>query len=139
MTSNDPTKFVNELLTRKDFSDRRNAIASQAKMEMAVGGLTLLVCLVYYVRERSQPPVTALEEVRDRIWDVRRKQLFADMSTACIALLFAYQMYARYTPTNSEVSTAILIKYLRLKNVLDPQVYDVLKGLKPYRMETLKL
>ena len=45
----------------------RNAVASQAKMEMAVGGLTLRVCLVYYVRERSQPHVTALEEVRVRI------------------------------------------------------------------------
>lgn len=132
-------EYVASLSRRDDLRDRGNVVASQARTDMAIGGVSLLVALYYFARDRSHPPVATLEEVHQRIWDVRRKQLFADMSAACVGLYLAYRVHRSYAPTNAELSNAILIKYLRLKGVVGDDVYEVLKGLKPYRIETLKL
>lgn len=134
-----PTEFVQSLAQRTDLSHAVHVVAQKARIDMALGGVTFLLALFYLVHERTRAPPTNLDEVRARLWELRKRQLFSDMGGAAVVALLAYRVYRSYRPTNSELSTAILIRYLRLKGIVEDDLYEVLKGLKPYRIETLKL
>lgn len=137
---NDLSSFVTGLQERRgEFEKRRDVVVMESRTKMVLGGLTVTTTLFFLVRDRLKPPVTGLEEVHLRVWEVRKKQLVSELFTACVAILLAYRVYKSYVPTNVEISNAILIKYLRMKNVLEDDVYSVLKILKPYRVESLKL
>jgi hypothetical protein len=45
----------------------------------------------------------------------------------------------RYNPSNAEASQAALLKYLRLKGVVEDDFVKVLRNLRPYRIKTLKI
>ena len=135
----DTGTFVKALQSRKDFTERKSLVASEARTNMLIGGFTILISLWFLVKDRLKPPVSELKEVHLRVWEVRKKQLMSDLFTGGVTLFLAYRVYRSYVPTNSEVSNAILIKYLRLKQVIDEDLYSVLKDLKPYRIEALNL
>lgn len=136
----DRNSFVTGLVERRsEFEKRRNTVMVESRTKMVLGGLTVSATLFFLVKDRLKPPVTDLEEVHLRVWEVRRKQLFSELFTACLAIFFAYRVYKSYVPTNVEISNAILIKYLRMKNIIEDDIYSVLKVLKPYRVESLKL
>lgn len=54
-------------------------------------------------------------------------------------IFLAIRLYYFYKPTNAEKSMAILIKYLREKNILDSNIYNKLKTLKPHNINKVKL
>ena len=136
----DLSSFVTGLQKRRgEFGKRRNVVLMESRTKMVLGGLTISVTLFNLVKDRLKPPVTGLEEVHLRVWEVRRKQLLSELLAACIAVLFAYRVYKSYVPTNVEISNAILIRYLSLKNIIDDDIYSVLKVLKPYRIGSLNL
>ena len=58
------------------------------------------------------------------------------LAQALMFVVLGVRLYYMYRPTNSELSLAILIKYLYKKNVLGDDIYQFLKNFKPHRIES---
>jgi hypothetical protein len=70
----------------------------------------------------------------------RNNIMFWKMAFTGALLMFeAIRCINSYKPSNTEISMALLIQYLKEKQILDPEMFEVLKKCKPYRIETLNI
>lgn len=90
-------------------------------------------------REEQPEEYMTMEALDKRINKVRDIQIKTDMFSGLAAVFGAVMTILRYKPSNVEASQAALIKYLRLKGVVEDDFVQVLKNVRPYRIRTLKI
>ena len=81
----------------------------------------------------------SLEEYKKLQIKKEKNESLIKIIQGILFIFLAIRLYYFYKPTNVEKSMAILIRYLREKNILDSNVYDKLKTLKPYNINKVKL
>ena len=139
MSEEQATAFVTTLQGREDLTKQFTNVVAQARIDIAVGCLTILAAVYYFVRELYKKKPNTLEATAKRIWNIRRSQLSADFMGGALVLYGGISMIRAYKPSNNEISMAILLKYLNQRGLVEDGLMQVLSNLKPYRIETLKL
>ena len=81
----------------------------------------------------------SLEEYKKLQIKKEKNESLIKIIQGILFIFLAIRLYYFYKPTNAEKSMAILIKYLREKNILDSNIYNKLKTLKPYNINKVKL
>lgn len=81
----------------------------------------------------------SLEEYKKLQIKKEKNESLIKIIQGILFIFLAIRLYYFYKPTNAEKSMAILIRYLREKNILDSNIYNKLKTLKPYNINKVKL
>ena len=81
----------------------------------------------------------SLEEYKKLQIKKEKNESLIKIIQGILFIFLAIRLYYFYKPTNVEKSMAILIRYLREKNILDSNIYNKLKTLKPYNINKVKL
>lgn len=130
------SEYTTRIAENPIFNSRLNLVKKTTLVTVVVSLVISVVTLLLYLREEY---VEAKKPAAQQLTFLRRKFMFFNviqaLSTAALAV---WAMYT-YVPSNSEISTAILIKYLQLQGTLDRELYDVVKKLKPHNMSKLNL
>ena len=142
------TAFVSELSSNPVFAkSKTHAVVSEARMSLLSGGVTLAFALFLLnmarndKQRRAEEPeeYMTMEALDKRINKVRDIQIKTDMFSGLALIVGAAMTILRYRPSNVEVSQAALLKYLKLKGVVEDDFVQVLKNVRPYRIKTLKI
>lgn len=80
-----------------------------------------------------------MEKIDERIRKVRDVQMKSDLFAGAIAVFTAVMTIVAYRPSNAEASQAALLKYLRVKGVVEDDFMSVVKNVRPYRIKTLNI
>lgn len=81
----------------------------------------------------------SLEEYKKLQIKKEKNESLIKIIQGILFIFLAIRLYYFYKPTNVEKSMAILIKHLREKGILDSNIYNKLKTLKPYNINKVKL
>lgn len=142
------TKFIDDLSQNIFFSrPKTHIVVSGARTKLLSGSLVVGFALFLISmarserREREEAPDTYLtmEEIDKRIRRVRDVQIKSDLIAGAVTLFTAIMTIVAYRPTNAEASQAALLKYLRLKGVVEDDFMNVIRNMSPYRIKTLKI
>lgn len=142
------TKFVSNLSTNPAFArPKTHTVVSKARMSIISGGVTLAFALTLLAkahrdkRKRNEEPeeYMTMEAMDKRINKIRDIQIKTDMFSGLSIVIGAAMTILRYKPSNVESSQAALLKYLRIKGVVEDDFIQVLKNVRPYRIKTLKI
>jgi len=142
------TTFVSDLSANPVFARlKTHAVVSAARMSLLMGAasITFAYFLLTMAREdkrkRKEDPeeYMTMEALDKRINKVRDIQIKTDMFSGLAVVFGAAMTILRYRPSNVEASQAALLKYLRLKGVVEEDFVQVLKNVRPYRIRTLKI
>ena len=140
--------FVSELSSNPVFAKpKTHAVVSEARMSLLMGGATVaFACILLAMahgdkRKREEEPeeYMTMEALDKRINQVRDIQIKTDMFSGLAVIFGAAMTIFLYKPSNVEASQAALLKYLKLKGVVEDDFVQVLKNVRPYRIKTLKI
>jgi hypothetical protein len=92
--------------------------------------------IIYTIYNDTFDKSTTFDEYQDKVIETKKTSNFIKIAQGLLFILLAFRLYFLYKPTNSEISLAILIKYLKKKNILDKEIYGFLKNFKPHRIES---
>ena len=134
------TAFVSEILNNPHLTREVTNVKKRAIFLVIQGVCTVLIGIILTLQvDIKRKEVYSNEKITDKI----RKNVFYSKINMIISggvLLFnAINLIYFYQPSNTEISLAILIRYLKEEGLLKNDMYKVLKEFKPYRIETLKL
>ena len=96
----------------------------------------LLIFLYYYYYKgtKGRDTIKTIKDV-ERLEKNRYKyKIINGILMAGLYILFAIRVKWYYQPSNSEISMAVLINYLKNNLILDNKIYEVLKQYKPDRV-----
>lgn len=96
----------------------------------------LIIFLYYYFYKGTygRDKLNTVEDV-ERLEKRRYKyRIINGVFMAGLYILFAIRVHWYYQPSNSEISMAVLINYLKNNLILDNKIYEVLKQYKPDRV-----
>lgn len=110
-------------------------VEKQAYTSLLSGVTSLTLSVFFLLRTLWKKRARNLDTLDRDVMRDKRLDYLHDIWVASLGVYTGYRMLTRYEPTTTEKSLAILIAYLKDKAVLDDRVYDVLKNLKPYRIE----
>ena len=91
--------------------------------------------LLYNIYTDNYHMSSNFEEYQEKIISQKKFSNYMKLAQALMFVFLGIRLYYMYTPTNSEISLAILIKYLYKKNILGDDIYNFLKNFKPHRIE----
>lgn len=140
--------FVSNLSANSVFAKpTTHSVVSEARMSLLMGVASVAFAYILLAmahedkRKREEQPeeYMTMEALDKRINKVRDIQIKTDMFSGLAAVFGAVMTILRYKPSNVEASQAALIKYLRLKGVVEDDFVQVLKNVRPYRIRTLKI
>ena len=140
------TKFLDRLSENPFFAKPRvHAVVSEARMKLLSGGIAVgfALVLMFVIRserrmsEKTPDEFLTLEKLDKRIRRVRDVKIKTDLVAGAIAIFTAVRTIVAYRPTSVEASQAALLRYLRLKGVLEDDFMEVVKNVRPYRIKTL--
>ena len=75
------------------------------------------------------------DEYQNKIIEEKKNIQYLKIIQGVLFILIAIRLLFFYKPTNSELSLAILIKYLFKKNIISAEIYSILKHFKPHNIE----
>lgn len=136
----DTSDFANAILNNPNLSREITNVKKRALFMVAQGIVTVLLGIALTVQiHLKNSMVLTNKQISDRL----SKSVFFTrlnmIASGGILLFNAFSLLFRYKPSNTEVSLAVLIKYLRLEGIIKTDVYEALKKFKPYRVHTLKI
>ena len=76
------------------------------------------------------------DEYQKKIIEEKKNTQYLKIIQGVLFILIAIRLLFFYKPTNSELSSAILIKYLFKKNIISAEIYELLKQFKPHNIES---
>lgn len=142
------TAFVSDLSSNPVFAKpKTHAVVSEARMSILMGAVTVaFACILLAMahgdkrrREENPEEYMTMEALDKRVNKVRDIQIKMDMFSGLGVIFGAAMTIFRYKPSNVEASQAALLKYLKLKGVVEDDFVQVLKNVRPYRIRTLKI
>ena len=89
--------------------------------------------------EENPAEYLTMENIDKRLRKVRDAQMKSGLFAGAIAVFTAVKTIVRYRPSNAEASQAVLLKYLRMKGVVEDDFMAVVKNVRPYRIKTLNI
>lgn len=103
-----------------------------------VKGIMFILPAIYalYLLFKQPPSSESVEDLQNRIIEEKKKANYISIINGIIFFIIAIRLLYFYTPTNSELSLALLIKYLNKKNIITPEFYQILKNFKPHNIES---
>ena len=101
-------------------------------------GLMFIIPAIYalYFLFKSPPTSTDVDDLQNKINHEKKRTNYLGIVNGIIFIITAIRLFYFYTPTNSELSLALLIKYLNKKNILSPEFYQILKNFKPHNIDS---
>ena len=75
-------------------------------------------------------------QYQDKMIDENKSAQYMKIIQGILFIIIAIRLIFFYKPTNAELSLSILIKYLFKKNIVTPELYEILKQFKPYNVES---
>jgi len=90
-------------------------------------------CYFIYKLHLDDKPEDFLE-YHEKLIEKKKTQYYIQIIQGVVFILLSIRYFFFYKPTNSELSTSILIKYLKKKNILSQEIYNILKNYKPYNI-----
>lgn len=93
------------------------------------------IWLLYKIYTDKYKKSDNFNEYQEKIISQKKFSNFMKLGQALMFIFLGIRLYYMYRPTNSELSLAILIKYLHRKNILGDDIYQFLKTFKPHRIE----
>ena len=92
------------------------------------------IWLLYKIYTNKYEKSSDFQEYQEKIISQKKFSNYMKLAQALMFVVLGVRLYYMYRPTNSELSLAILIKYLHKKNVLGDDIYQFLKNFKPHRI-----
>tara|TARA_B100001248_G_C27318442_1_gene425557 strand:+ start:56 stop:481 length:426 start_codon:yes stop_codon:yes gene_type:complete len=100
----------------------------------ALVNLSPLLIFLYYYYFKKHDGSAVINSVDD-VQKLEKKRYYMSIikgvGLALLYFLFAIRVYWYYAPNNTEVTLAILINYLRNNEILDENIYEILRLYKP--------
>mgnify|MGYP006422739597 CR=1 FL=1 len=93
--------------------------------------LILFLYYRYFKKNDGFEIITSIENIQQLEKKRYYNNILKGVGLAVVSIIFAVRIYWFYTPSNSEISLAIIINYLRNNKVLDEKIYEVIKQYKP--------
>ena len=93
------------------------------------------IWLLYKIYTDKYEKSDDFNQYQEKIISQKKFSNFMKLGQALMFIFLGIRLYYMYRPTNSELSLAILIKYLHRKNILGDDIYQFLKTFKPHRIE----
>ena len=115
------------------------AVVSEARLHLLSGFVTFAFAYSLYRSGRKHGRDATLQDLEARIDRVRRIQIRTDLITGALTFGAALWSLVAHRPSHAEATQAALIKYLRLKGVLEEDFVQAIAGVRPHRIETLKM
>ncbi len=75
-------------------------------------------------------------QYQDKLIEEKKSAQYIKIIQGILFIIIAIRIIFFYKPTNTELSLSILIKYLLKKNIVTPELYEILKEFKPYNVES---
>ena len=113
-----------------------NQITRRAYTSVLMALATMLFTVVSYKRNEM---LEAEKSHDEQLKDIRRTEFKRSLAKSAIAAATATYMMLTYTPTATETTLAALLKYLKLKNVIDDSFVERIKAFKPHNVHKLGL
>lgn len=142
------TQYIQDLSQNPFFARQKtHHVVANARVSILSGVVSVGVALFLMSMARSdrrqwkENPAEYLttENLDKRIRKVRDVQMKSDLFAGAIAVFTAVMTIVAYRPSNAEASQAALLKYLRLKGVVEDDFMTVVKNVRPYRIKTLNI
>jgi hypothetical protein len=93
------------------------------------------IWMLYKIYNNKYDKADSFNEYQEKVIEQKKFTNYSQIAQAIMFIFLGIRLYYLYRPTNSELSLAILIKYLHKKNVLGDDIYQFLKNFKPHRIE----
>ena len=93
------------------------------------------IWILYTIYTDKYKRSSDFNEYQENIISQKKFSNYMKLAQAIMFIFLGIRLYYLYRPTNSEISLAILIKYLHKKNILGDDIYKFLKNFKPHRIE----
>jgi hypothetical protein len=84
-----------------------------------------------YTILKKRIKVENIEEVQEHLNNKQKKYYKSQIIQGIIFVFLGIRLYYYFKPNNTQISLALLIKYLKEKNVLDENFYSIIKNFKP--------
>lgn len=121
-------------------------VVTENLMNAAVGAMTLATGVVMYLAHRAEararserPDEITVQTLDERLSKLRFLHILSSVGTGATTILSAIYTIARYRPTRTEATLAALLRYLKMRGVIEPDFAAVVSRLRPYRIESLKI
>lgn len=131
--------FILRLSGNKDILREVTNIQRRGTLSVITGLSSLFFGIFILIKNALKPSIKDLKELEKNINSFRFFNTLNTIVTACISIYTGYKLIYKYVPSGSEISMAILVKYLKKTNILDQNIYDILSKLKPYRIDNLNI
>ena len=92
------------------------------------------IWILYTIYTDKYETSSNFDEYQKNIISQKKFSNYMKIAQALMFIFLGIRLYYLYRPTNSEISLAILIKYLHKKNILGDDIYKFLKNFKPHRI-----
>jgi len=76
------------------------------------------------------------DHYQKKIIEEKKSGQYINIIQGILFIIIAIRLFYFYKPTNTELSMAILIKYLFKKNIITPELYELLKQFKPHNIKS---
>ena len=102
-------------------------------------GIIFIICGVYFIFKLGYVynKIKTLEDIKKYNMKTKNSNNILFILQGIISIFIGIKILFFYKPTNTEISTAILIKILFLNKTINKDIYDILKNLKPYRINKI--
>jgi hypothetical protein len=131
--------FILRLSQNKELLRDVTNIEKRGNLNIITGLFSLFFGIFILIENALKPSIKDLKEIEKNINSFRFFNALNSIFTAFISIYTGYNLIYKYVPSGSEISLAILIKYLKKTNILDQKIYDILSKLKPYQIGKLNI
>jgi hypothetical protein len=84
-----------------------------------------------YTILKKRIKVENIEDVQEHLNNKQKNYYRSQIIQGIIFILLGIRLYYYFKPNNTQISLALLIKYLKEKNLLDENFYSIIKNFKP--------
>lgn len=127
---------MEEFISTLERLPRVNQITRRAYTSILTALATMLFTVVSYQRSETREAERSHDE---QLKHIRRTEFLRSLAKSAIAAASATYIMLTYTPTATETTLAALVRYLKLKNVLDDSFLERIKPFKPHNVHKLGL
>lgn len=132
--------FAEKVLSNPSLVRSGTNVKKNAAYGLVQGVITVVIGAVLTVMHyREHKKVLANKEISKSLSNIAFWSRLNMMISGCLSIYNALSVLYMYQPSNTEISLAILIKYLKKEGHLPPEVYEALQTFKPYRVDALRL
>ena len=127
-------EYINKLNSKNGI---KIPILSENKILSLTNIITAIAAIIpalYFFKTNKKKNYKSIEEVNDYINKKEKSSNISNIIKGIVLILVGIRLWFFYIPNKTQISLGILIKYLRIQEIISDEFYDILKKLKPDNM-----